>query len=51
MISYTRGVKMSVVDGILSTMRTKRFALEVLSMVEDVAGHHFYSLEKVIINR
>ena len=25
-------------------MRTKKFALEVLSMVEEVAGHHFYSL-------
>lgn len=29
---------------ILKTMRTKRFAIEVLSMVEKVAGHHFYSL-------
>jgi len=35
---------MSVVENILSTMRTKRFALEVLTMVEEVAGHHFYSL-------
>ena len=29
---------------ILKTMRTKRFAIEVLSMVEKVAGHHLYSL-------
>ena len=29
---------------ILKTMRTKRFAIEVISMVEKVAGHHFYSL-------
>ena len=32
---------MSVVDSILATMRTKKFALQVLSMVEEVAGHHF----------
>jgi len=31
-------------NNILKTMRTKRFALEVLAMVEKVAGHHFYSL-------
>ena len=29
---------------ILKVMRTKRFAIQVLSMVEKVAGHHFYSL-------
>ena len=35
---------MTITQSILNTMRTKKFALEVLSMVEDVAGHHFYSL-------
>lgn len=35
---------MGTIDNILKTMRTKKFALEVLSMVEEVAGHHFYSL-------
>ena len=34
-------------QNILSTMRTKRFALEVLSAVESTAGYHFYSLYKL----
>ncbi len=29
---------------ILKIMRTKKFALQVLDMVEQVAGHHFFSL-------
>ena len=32
------------VQSILATMRTKRFALEVLHAVESTAGYHFYSL-------
>jgi len=35
---------MDIRQEILNHMRTKRFALKVLSMVESVAGHHFYSL-------
>ena len=31
-------------ETILETMRTKRFALEVLQAVEQCAGYHFYSL-------
>ena len=34
----------SVTGTILETMRTKRFALEVLQQVEQCAGYHFYSL-------
>lgn len=32
------------IENILETMRTKRFALEVLQAVEHCAGYHFYSL-------
>tara|TARA_R110002126_G_scaffold7407_2_gene36414 strand:- start:729 stop:1634 length:906 start_codon:yes stop_codon:yes gene_type:complete len=35
------------IEEILSTMRTKRFALEVLNAVESTAGYHFYSLYKL----
>ena len=35
---------MNTVENILKTMRTRKFALQVLAMVEEVAGHHFYSL-------
>lgn len=32
------------INNILHTMRTKKFALEVLNAVEQCAGYHFYSL-------
>ena len=34
----------NTIDTMLETMRTKRFALEVLQSVEQCAGYHFYSL-------
>jgi hypothetical protein len=34
----------NITETILKTMRTKRFALEVLRQVEQCAGYHFYSL-------
>ena len=37
----------NTIEEILSTMRTKRFALEVLNAVESTAGYHFYSLYKL----